>query len=814
MLVFNPWVKANNKYYILRSQKSGVITNINLEKLKQFGELLEEEANGNGKAFNRSVEETENINIKANGPPNKKLLEQNGNRYLLKGFRDTVDEAHNELICIDKTLIKDQSTLHKLNNLAKECFTIEEICDPSEAIRKNIEGLKYQFIKAIRNGVELSEFEKMYISLAEAFLETISKLGGYSFKQAHEERRSLFGGFKEIRWLCFDIGDFLQEAAKTKDVRIIDNVFYLPIAIAYRAIDYKDQYIFQEFIEFSDYLYLYASKMPDEDSKKILLDRAWRYLSEMGNFYITSKLMDGSSNEEDLETYKDFAIYLFYPFQKLLKESFDNKDLEGFKQFYNATLNLFATFYLNVSIPENVSKEINAKREQMLFGVASWIFDKFSQNKNDLQLKEFYDTVRGAFGEDIKEFTEVFINCSIDYWGWDSWELEGAKEGQVHFIRFSEKLNKFFAVNALSILSLKTSEEIKEIELPFDRNFAFLVGDKNSDLNKLLSDIKSNPDNWKFVLSDEAISKIDLFTMLLERVKVAQEKKDSEEKRQKRISEKKVEEFKETVVKEFYKQATLRQIFQHYNLYQDKTEEIIGDDKHKFGFFNLLDDKAAFFEEWYVYYLNWGKNYGRSLASSENSFLLDKIMRECTEIEESAFEDKLLGFKNLDNIIIITTDMPQSWQFFENTKNFIPKWYKNSQDYKDLPTIDLASWEGWYKLEEKLIPIFWISHGKANGSILILDKSKLGNLVQFSPLTEKDDQRFLKDIFFMDIRPLSEMGDLIKKLINEQPEWLVKKHKEIEQQKQYLHELVVINIYESFEYCKTEDFRGYVFALK
>jgi hypothetical protein len=116
--------------------------------------------------------------------------------------------------------------------------------------------------------------------------------------------------------------------------------------------------------------------------------------------------------------------------------------------------------------------------------------------------------------------------------------------------------------------------------------------------------------------------------------------------------------------------------------------------------------------------------------------------------------------------------------------------------------------------EIQLIPIFWISHGKANGSILILDKSKLGNLVQFSPLSEKDDQRFLKDIFFMDIRPLSEREDLIKKLINEQPEWLVKKHKEIEQQKQYLHELAVINIYESFEYSKAEDFRGYIFALK
>jgi hypothetical protein len=828
MLVFNPLAKGENKYYIFRSQKSGIIININLEKLKQFGELLEEEAYRNGKTFYKDVVViSSNTLIKGSGnlkseikePPNKTPLEENKNRYLLKGFRETVDKVHNELICIDKELIKDQknqNTLHKLENLVKDCFTVEKSYDFSKEIRMEIEGLRDQFIKAIRNGLELNDLEKIYISLAEGFLETISKLGGYSLNQAREERYSLFGGFKEIQWLSSDIKDFFQEAAKAEDSKIISDVFYLPIAIALRAIDFKEQYIFQEFIEFNDYLYFYAFKMQDKnkDLKRFMVDRAWRHLSELGNFYITSRLTDSSSNKQDLETYKDFAIYLFYPFQKLLKKSFDNKDFESFKQFYDATLNLFSTFYPNGPISKNISKEINAKRKQMLFGVASWIFDKFSQNKSDLQLKMFYDTVRNAFSEDIEEFTEVFINCSIDYWGWDSWEIGETKEGEVHFVHFPDKLNKFFVVNALSILSSKTDEEIIGIELPYDRDFASLIGDKNSDLNKVLTDINSNPDNWNFVLSDEAIGKIHSFRELLERVKVTQEEKDSEEKRQKTISEKKVEEFKEEIVKGFYEQATLRQIFKYYNLYQDKTKEISGDEKHKYGFFSILDDKAAFFEEWYVHYLDWGKGYGRNLASSENSFLLDEIIKSCTKISESAFEDKLESFENPGNVIIITTNMSQSWRFFENTKKFIPEWYKNSQDYKDLPTINLAGWEGWYKLEEKLIPIFGIFHGKANGSILILDKSKLGNLVQFSPLSEKDDQRSLKDIFFIDVKPLSERGDLIEKLINEQPEWLVKKYKEREQQVQYLQELAVINIYESFEYPKTEDFKGYIFAPK
>ena len=824
-LIFSPLAKSENEYHMFRSPKTGVITNIDLEKLRQFGILLEEEANRNGKAFNKDVvviskdaliEGSENLKSEIKEPPNKTPLEENKNRYLLKGFRETVDKVYNELICIDNTLIKDQAMLGKLENLFKHCFTVEKSYDFSKEVRKEIKGLRDQFIKAIRNGLELNDLEEMYISLAEGFLETISKYGGYSLKQAREERYSLFGGFKEIQWLSSDIRDFFQEAVKAEDSKIISDVFYLPIAIARRAIDYKEQYIFQEFIEFNDYLYFYAFKIQDKnkDLKRFMVDRAWRYLRELVDFYLVPKLMDSSSNEQDLETYKDFAIYLFYPFQKLLKKSFDNKDSESFKQFYDATLNLFSTFNPKGSISENISNEINAKREQMLFGIASWIFDKFSQNKGDSLLKMFYDTVRDVFSEDIKEFTETFINSSIGYWGWDSWEIGEAKEGEVHFIHFPEKLNKFFVVNALSILSSKTDEEIIGIKLPYNREFTTSIDNKNSDLNMILNDISSNLDNWKFVLSDEAIGKIPLFRKLLEKAKETQEEKDSEEKRQKQISKKKVEEFKEEVVKVFYEQATLRQIFKHYHLYQDKTKEISGDEKYKFGFFNLLEDKAAFFEEWYEHYLDWGKGYGGNLASSENSFLLDEIIKDCTKISESEFEDKLKNSPNPGDLIMFATSLSLSRQFFLNSNKFISKWHINSQDYEDLQTINLASWEGYYEFKGIQIPIFEIFHGKANGSVLILDKLKLGYLKQYSPLSEKDDQKFLKDIFFIDVKPLSEREDLIEKLVKERPEWLVKKYKEREQQVQYLQELAVINIYESFKYSKAEDFKGYIFVPK
>ena len=106
--------------------------------------------------------------------------------------------------------------------------------------------------------------------------------------------------------------------------------------------------------------------------------------------------------------------------------------------------------------------------------------------------------------------------------------------------------------------------------------------------------------------------------------------------REQQISQKKIGEFKNEVLKRFNELTILRKIFKYYKLYQDKTGEKYDGNLNRFGI-NRVDNKAAFFDEWHVDYLGWGTHYGIDIASGEDSQILEKIAAQCKEINESEF---------------------------------------------------------------------------------------------------------------------------------------------------------------------------------
>jgi len=196
----------------------------------------------------------------------------------------------------------------------------------------------------------------------------------------------------------------------------------------------------------------------------------------------------------------------------------------------------------------------------------------------------------------------------------------------------------------------------------------------------------------------------------LKKLKEEANKQISAKHKAQNISPKKVEEFKEEIFKSFYESASLRDIFTKYlKTYEDKVKEEIAGKKERFGI-NIVDDKAAFFDEWHVHYVGWGENYGRNLASGEDSYLLDEIVKGCKEISKNEFESTLSKFKNLDDIVIFATNIA-FWRFFEDSKNFKPKWYR------DIKQLDVKGFGGWYEFKGKLIPIFETYHQKIEKQI-------------------------------------------------------------------------------------------------
>ncbi len=291
----------------------------------------------------------------------------------------------------------------------------------------------------------------------------------------------------------------------------------------------------------------------------------------------------------------------------------------------------------------------------------------------------------------------------------------------------------------------------------------------------------------------------------LNKLKEEVEKQILEKHKIGKISQKKIEDFKKGVLKSFFEGVNIRIILKYLDAYEDKTGNKITGKEKRFGI-NTVDDKASFFDEWHVHFLGWGENYGCGLAFDEDSFLFDYITMSCKNISKINFEDTLSKFKKPEDIIIFATNF-DLWQFFEDSKNFKPEWHS------DTKKLNVKGFGGWYNFKSQLIPVFNIYTQKIEKQILILNKTRLGKLVQLSPLNDGEDEKSVEDIFYIKIQSFSENKEQMENFIKEPTDWL-KKIGEEQKQREYLEECVLIQIFERFEYNKPEDFEGYKLIFK
>jgi hypothetical protein len=283
------------------------------------------------------------------------------------------------------------------------------------------------------------------------------------------------------------------------------------------------------------------------------------------------------------------------------------------------------------------------------------------------------------------------------------------------------------------------------------------------------------------------------------------QKKIEEIRRVGNISSDKVNKFKEDVIKGFNEAIVLRDIFKHYKLYESKIEEKYDGDLKRFGP-NMVNDKAAFFDEWHIQYLDLGIDYGRNLASGEDLEIIEKIVNNCKEIKGKDIDKILNKFNDLLNIIIFTINL-DLFDFFTDSDNFIISWSGDS------PQSNVQGFAGRYIFNKKEIPVYEIFQDNINKQILVLDKMKLGKLIQFSPLKEGESENLMKDIFYMNIQSFSETKELMDSFIKDPPDFL-KKIGDEKKQREHLQEKALIQIFERFEYVKDIEFQGYSLNLK
>ncbi|MCK4797047.1 MAG: hypothetical protein KAT05_06670, partial [Spirochaetes bacterium] len=490
-------------------------------------------------------------------------------------------------------------------------------------------------------------------------------------------------------------------------------------------------------------------------------------------------------------------IYLFIVFQGLLKDSFERKDLESFNLYKKTVVELFD--HLGVGIkPEDVKKEINERRAQMFLHLASWLMHQIELSDDNNVYRAFYETIDLENSKNIKIFDEIFWQTynseTGGFWGWSSWGLEA--DGKVHEIDLHGRLERYYIVKLLFFLSKMTSQEISNFKLQPHRHFKYLL-DNDGAFTIFINSLEGNLGKWNSFIDEGMKDRVDILKEKLKLVRNEYVEKELQNKRKAKISSGKKDKFKREVLLSLKETPSIRGVLGYYDLISHKAEFRI--EEKRFGL-NTAFDKEAFLDKTGVSYGTWGKGYGKTLAMGETSFVLNKIEEKCGSVENIDKMESIIS--NSDNWIILSTDYDYLMRLNE-MDNVSSKWH--DRDFQELS----KEHEGYYHLNGKEIPIFYLPRKDNKKQVFVLNMKKFGELCFYNPLNKNEDKELVEDWLYISIQAYSQDKDLLDSSLEKPTDWLSNKGSK-DEQRNHLLELVLINILEKIEYIPSSDFEGFL----
>jgi hypothetical protein len=839
--------KGAGDYFFIESIEDGWLSDINLLELAKLVKKLENVAQRLG--FSLHLGSTPSLDGGAKDEivkQSKSQPERTQKVYLLKRYGEQLPpssiftEDSKVILALPREFNRVPGLIDYVRNLTPRIFRFKKTEPSSNLFRRELQNTKDQFVAAIRSESlgSIEELKKTYLDLAETFLETIHQFGGgFSAEQARKERGNIFEGWNEIRWLRGDIRELIIVATETNNRDIISDIASLPVSIAIRAIQAKDHFLFQEFVGYSPFLYYLTKDKPDGDLKAFMIERSWRYLKELSDFYIEPQLRNRQDADTvtDLKEYNDFAIYLFKIFQTLIKSAFDRKDLPTFKEILNQFSRLYKDFdpenehpnaeYLERGLKWAESEEeksdiqkklilqikqeesaqgIRLAKEQVFFGLASKIFDKYRHEADDESLKQFFDTVSAYIPNNINRLTAVFDSSrsfeTEDRWGWSEWEI--VADGEVHSIDIHGKLDRLYCVMALRILRDQSEEQLAQIRIPTSRNLLFLSeGSGANNLTAALNSIESDASRWRFVLSESERAKVGALKNILKRARQEQERNDEEYLKTVELDSDKLNKFRRKVKESFYQAGYLRPILREFGAYKDLRSGAAVIEISSWGY-NLIDEKAAFVKNWHVHYSGWGENYGRGMANFEDQLIFEKMNDRIENKKDITKQDVISEIRRIlsenklkDPIILQTLNYTYEYAQLRKSEAFVSRYAK------ECPKTKLDSVHGYMgilKIAEQHVPAvdIFVKKKDLENKVIVADLSSFGVLNQYSPIDKPEDAEHQYDIFLIRVTDLSKDDQRRQKIINDNPAWLQK----YADKEGYLRQKVLINFYQKFEF--------------
>jgi hypothetical protein len=810
--------------YAIHASGQGFILDVSLDRLQEFATDLEKCANNSGFAYKekRVPESVPAAQEPSIHEATSRQLKVDTSRYLKKLYADQITGDSDVLITFPQALAPKKGDRDRLTSIANRIFTIGPRESYLGRILRYLGEVKDQAILALRDR-RTSSLESpldAYVSVAKTFLEEMRMAGGgYTFEQAlAEEAALLTRGWSEVKCISDHLAEIHDLACHSGDVRVAMLVTRVPLRIASAAVRARDHFLFREFTRFTFKLYEAALVEDSTKMHKYLLDRAWRHLSELGNFIVEPELRRNQTNAVVLQSLTDFGTTLLLRFQDLLKTALDAGQEADFKLFREGASSLFrylstpsSTFVESTPLG-NANEKFQAQRGQMFFGLGSYIFDKHvadPTNANVLGcLNELFDHVPST----PSELTDLYLSLSDhklqSIWGWEWWDApeEASWVGDP-----MEKLNHYYCFLLARVCRSAPRDQVAAIRFPKSEVFTNAISDHGA-IRATFNSFVADRSKWREVVPDSWIANVEVLVGIFEGLVTQNAREQEDSLIAAELDRNLLENFRNNFRHAFLGSAGIRSVFTRSEAYRDESSVAPKDKGELKWGLNIMEDKRFYVGVGSGLELDWGKRQGENLGSSECQFAFEEMLQLLPESEVGRGETpeevvcrgiaELRGSRHVPSVIFMDLGFARQTSL-ENSPHFTAAWRLDAQFRQD-PTFS-----GLFRFEDCEVPAHTVWGTNQKNRLCVLALPECMEWVQKSPIDNDSEVGLVDGQFSIRIADLAKEDELRAQILSRPPVWLIEK----EDPERYLRTRVWLQIFERFQLALKQPAAGRKFII-
>lgn len=465
--------------------------------------------------------------------------------------------------------------------------------------------------------------------------------------------------------------------------------------------------------------------------------------------YTLSILRHGKNDLEQIQKQQNFVELNYWAVVQLIQRIIEAKDVANFTKIFDEINQIVSWLGLREMETEEQVKEIEEIKfmhKSVYIVIYSWIMFSYSAKKITLEELNNFDIDSNILNEfhvhDDIELFELFLELKErafhSYLEIDNWELEEHKPGKAYTVLSSrEWLNFGFTIMLLNSRRLVFSRFGKEIKP--NESHSFLINDIKPILEGVEKNLKEiwSPVLYKNKSIEEAKNEFndsrDNILSFLQELKKKQELQKYKTIVEEPISEVKVEEFKNSVLRNWNNNNIIPEILKQHSSVKYLPNIV---EKKGYGYFNLYDKMKSMFTENNNTFVYGVSDVGARLARDiENQFYLNlKKHKDFSEVKDlkNGVDEFINKLDNVTDYVIFT-----DWRGLELlNKDREVEYIQDSSD-----KFSYAKYRGIKVVNKSLI---------FPNTLLIID---LKSTIEYT--IYEDDNWFDKELF-IDVRELTQ----------------------------------------------------------